>query len=476
MMLRTALLLAVAGTLALNALEADELAKARAELKSIAAESARMSRAFNLIHEVAGPSVVSIKTREQVFDPFAGRRGGVREVEVGEGSGFVVASDAEQSWILTNAHVVVQSDRERGVLRDRNDKPVQYDRLRIVLHDNHEEDATYVGIDEQTDLALLRVPVPRLPAVEWADSDQIHVGDWVVALGYPLGVGYSATAGIVSATDRSTGIYQAVGGFESFIQTDAAINPGNSGGPLVDLQGRIAGVNANIVSRNGGNIGLGFAIPANLARRVAEDLRQHGRVRHPIVGIQLAEVGAEEAKRMGLPPAPAVRVAEVVPLSPAATAGLVPGDIILAVDQTPVRSLPQFRSRVANHRPGEQVRLRLWREGAAIEPTVTLASYDDLEAKLAATAQAQAKQGVLLPAIGLRLSGDGKPGLAVTLVEADSLAEQAGLVLGDRILAERGQGKLATPADAERLIDRREVMLLVEKANGGRQFWLRLRR
>jgi S1-C subfamily serine protease len=476
MMLRTASLLVLAGVLALAALDEGELAKARGELKAIAAESARMSRAFNLVHQVVGPSVVSIKTREQVFESLGGWRGRVREVEVGEGSGFVIASDAQQSWILTNAHVVVQVDRERGVLRDRNDRPLQFDRLRVVLHDNREEDASYVGIDERTDLALLRVPVPQLPVVEWADSDRVQVGDWVVALGYPLGVGYSATAGIVSATDRSTGIYQAVGGFESFIQTDAPINPGNSGGPLVDLQGRILGVNANIVSRSGGSIGLGFAIPANLARRVADDLRQHGRVRHPIVGIQLAEVGAEEVRRLGLPPVPAVRVAEVVPMSPAAAAGLAVGDLLLAIDDGAVNSLMQFRSRVATRRPGEQIALRVWREGKTIEPRITLASYDDLESKLAEAARDQAKQGVLLPAFGLRLAADGRAGLAVAAVESESIAEQAGLAPGDRILAERGLGKLDAPAAAEQLITRREIVLLVEKANGGRQFWLRMRR
>ena len=234
--------------------------QARAELRQLAAESTRLSRCFNLVHELVGPSVVSIRTKErQVVLTWGGRA--VREVDAGEGSGFIVAADAKQAWILTNAHVVVQSDGQNGFQRKRDGSYAGYDRLRVVLHDNREADATYVGVDVPSDLALIRVPIGGLPAAEWADSEQVHVGDWVLALGYPLGVGYSASAGIVSATDRSTGIYEAVGGFESFIQTDTAINPGNSGGPLVDIQGRIVGVNSNIKSSTGANIGLGSPSP-----------------------------------------------------------------------------------------------------------------------------------------------------------------------------------------------------------------------
>src|SRR5207245_2289200 len=143
-----------------------------------------------------------------------------------------------------------------------------------------------------------------------------------------------------------TGIYEAVGGFESFIQTDAPINPGNSGGPLVGVDGRIVGINSNIVSRTGASIGLGFAIPANLARRVAEDLRLNGKVRRAVVGIQMADLDANEAKRLGLASGQTVRVSDVLPFTPAAAAGVRKDDIILAVDRVPVHSLQQFRARI----------------------------------------------------------------------------------------------------------------------------------
>lgn len=445
---------------------------ARAELRSLAAESSRLSRAFNLVHEIVGPSVVSVRTSERVVvRSWTGRA--VREVEAGEGSGFVVASDADQSWILTNAHVVLRSDGENGFIRNRDGSWAGYDRLRAVLHDSREVEAAYVGVDVQTDLALIRVKLGGLPPVVWADSDHAHVGDWVVALGYPLGVGYSASAGIVSATDRSTGIYEAVGGFESFIQTDTAINPGNSGGPLVDLQARILGVNASIKSSTGANIGLGFSIPSNLAKRVADDLRAFGEVKRGVVGVRLDDLSPVEAAKLGLPPAPAVRVEDTDPFTPAAAAGIKGGDVILAIDGARIASSQQFRSRLAVRRPGDQVRLGLWRDGKTLDATLAIADRADIERRLHEAAQQLVAKSVPAPAIGLSLNADGGDGLLIVAVDPDSAADRAGLSPGDRVLAEKTLGAMATVENARTLAKLRDAVIQVQR--GKRTVWLRLR-
>lgn len=447
--------------------------QARAELRALAAESGRLARAFNLVHELVGPSVVSIRTSARVVQrTWTGLA--VREVEAGEGSGIVVASESGQSWILTNAHVALRSDQNNGFMKHRDGSWAGYDRLRVVLHDNRETDATYVGVDVQTDLALIRVPVGDLPSAVWADSDQVRVGDWVLALGYPLGVGYSASAGIVSATDRSTGIYEAVGGFESFIQTDTAINPGNSGGPLVDLQARIVGVNANIKSSTGANIGLGFSIPSNLARRVAEDLRAHGEVKRGVVGVRLDDLTAAEAIKIGLPPAQAVRIEGIDPFTPAETAGLRVGDVILSIDGGRIASSQQFRARLALRRPGEQVRLGLSRSGAPVEVVVIVADSVDIERQLHAAAQKLIASGTPAPTFGFTLLADrATASLLIVAVEPDSLADRAGLSPGDHVLAEAGLGKLSTADHAKAIADLREISIQVQR--GARKVWLRLR-
>lgn len=457
----------------------DGAGRAREELRAIAPEVSRLGHAFNLVHEVVAPSVVAIHIRANV--PVAvGRRGlrllfAEKEVEVGEGSGFVIRSDASRSWILTNAHVVLQTDDDQRYLRDARGAPLAQDRLRIELADGREVDALLAGAAIESDLAVLTVPLPHLPAVEWADSDHVRVGDWVLALGYPLGVGYSASAGIVSATDRSTGVYRPIGGIESFIQTDAAINPGNSGGPLVDIQGRILGVNSNIKSTTGASIGLGFAIPANLARRVAEDLAEHGAVRWGALGITIppGDLSAEQLARLGVPPPGGVPIAAVIPGAPAAAAGLRAGDFVLSVNGVRVRNQMQFSARVRSCRIGERVTLGLWRGGKELAITVEPAAKEDVDALARRAEDEAAGGGVALPLLGLRLRDDRKPGLVVTAVDPNGPAAAAGLAVGDRLLAERSHGELHTEADARALARRTEAVLQV--ARDGRAYWLRVR-
>ena len=459
-----------------QALDEEARAKAREELKTVGGELQRLSHVFNLVHELVGPSVVAIHTRAQEAVPYRTPFGGVffrgsREVEVGEGSGFIFHSDDKASYIMTNSHVVLRMNEQQQFERDRNGSYIGYERITIELNDSRQIDAEYVGCSLETDLAVLKIPLPKLPTTEWSDSDNTRVGDWVVALGYPLGVGYSATSGIVSATDRSTGIYKPVGGYESFIQTDAAINPGNSGGPLVDLTGRIVGVNSNILSRTGSNIGLGFAIPSNLVKRVAEDLLAHGEVRWPGIGVDAEELAADQAPALGLPSGTAVRLAQVFPDTPAARGGLENGDVVLTLGGVRIAGQMQFRSRLAACRIGQEVPLTIWRGGKALERSVIPVALEDIKKKRAAI---RAEDEVDLKAFGLHLGNDGQAGLVITEIDPKGLAAQAGLEPGDRVLAERTVGALKKGDDAKSLARRQEITLQVVK--DGRAFWLRMRR
>ena len=465
-------------TTCVDAQTQEEIARAtaREELKSLGGELQKVSRVFNLIHSVVAPSVVAIHTRSQepglLRTPFGGvYNGGTREIEVGEGSGFVFSADEKFSYLITNSHVVLRLNEQQQFERDRNGRYIGYDRIAVELNDGREIDAEYVGWSVETDLAVLKIPLAHLPAIEWADSDKVHVGEWVLALGYPLGVGYSATSGIISATDRSTGIYRPVGGFESFIQTDAAINPGNSGGPLVDITGHIIGVNSNILSRTGSNVGLGFAIPSNLVRRVAEDLLAHGEVRWPGIGVDAEELSAEQATAAGLPAGVAVRFAHVYPNTPAAVCGLEAGDVVLTMGGMKVGGQMQFRARLATCRIGQEVPITVWRGNKSLDKQVIPVALEDIRKKrLSSKVQDETE----LKAFGLRLGVDGQPGLVITDVAATGLAAQAGLEAGDRVMAEAKVGNLRASEDLAALAKRQEITLQVYK--DGRTFWLRMRR
>ena len=329
--------------------------------------------------------MVAIHLREQELIGFTWSGDALtREAAAGEGSGFVFAHHEEGSLLVTNAHVVAQTREDGKFLRDSRGNLILYDRATISTHDGHMHPAVVRGVDSKTDLAVLFVPNITLPAVQWANSDQVQVGDYVLALGYPFGVGYSATAGIISATDRSTSIYTGEGGVESFIQTDAAINPGNSGGPLVNLRGEIIGVNANIWApgRTGGNVGLGFAIPANLAKRVVTDLADDGTVDWPRIGVQFEQPPSEVLQQIGITNANAVLITLVVERSPADEAGLRAGDVVVAIEGKQVRGLQHFKARLAAAAAGEPIGLDIWRRGQRISMQVVPIPASELERRL----------------------------------------------------------------------------------------------
>jgi len=302
----------------------------------------------------AAPAVVNIYTAKLVRerphpllqDPLLRRffgdalPGARPRVQTSLGSGVIVSADG---FLLTNHHVVAGADE-----------------IQVALADGRHARARLVGSDRDTDLALLRIDLEDLPAITFGDSGGLRVGDVVLAIGNPFGVGQTVTLGIVSATGRR-GL--GINTFEDFIQTDAAINPGNSGGALVDSEGRLVGINTAIFSRSGGSLGIGFAIPAAMAREVMTHLAEHGRVIRGWLGVQIQDVDPRLAASFGLERPAGVVVAGVLRGGPADRAGIVPGDVILEIDGEPVADVAQALERIAAHRPGTRLRLAGLREG-----------------------------------------------------------------------------------------------------------------
>jgi Do/DeqQ family serine protease len=333
------------------------------------------------------------------------------------GSGLIVSNDG---YNLTNNHEVVGARQ-----------------IDVELTNGRSFRATVVGTDPPSDLAVLKLDARGLPTLPLGDSDQVRVGDVALAVGNPLGVGQTVTMGIVSAKSRATGLGD--GGYEDFIQTDAPINQGNSGGALVNTRGQLIGINSQILSPSGGNIGIGFAIPANMARDVMQQIVRNGRVHRGMLGVTVQGVSADIAESLGLSQARGALVGTVQPGSPAERAGIRRGDLILAIGGKPVNDSNALRNEVSRHQPGSDVALTLWRNGRERELTVRLAEMprtaDDDEAS-PSRPESEGGYGLsVAPADGRR----GGRGVEVTAVDADGPAAQAGIREGDVLEEVNGQ-------------------------------------
>ncbi len=367
----------------------------------------------------------------------------------GQGSGFVV--DAA-GYIVTNAHVVGEARQ-----------------VRVGLADGRDLEGTVIGVDRATDIALVKVEAgAALPAVALGDSDAARVGEWVMAMGNPFGLGGSVTAGIISARGRQIG----AGPYDDFIQTDAPINPGNSGGPLFNAAGEAVGMNTAIFSPSGGNIGIGFAVPSNMVRQVTAELREHGRVERGRLGVALQPVDAEMAAALGLPGAGGALLSSVEPGSAAAAAGLRAGDVVVGVAGREVKAPRDLAAAIGAARPGSTVSLDVVRDGARAERSVTLGGTPRREAAAPTNGAA--------PALGLGLAPRREGGVAVASVVPGSIAASRGLQPGDVIRSVGGR-VTETPRDvvdavgAAREAGRGSVAIQVERDGASRFLALPLR-
>jgi len=364
------------------------------------------------------------------------------------GSGVIFSADG---YIITNNHVVEDADE-----------------INVTLHNFEEYKATIVGRDPKSDLALIKIePKADLPFVTFGDSDTLRVGEWVLAIGNPFGLQQTVTSGIVSAKGRAINSES----YGNFIQTDASINPGNSGGPLFNLKGEMVGVNTAIFSRTGGNIGIGFAIPVNMAKNVLPQLKEHGKVTRGWLGVMIQQVTPELAENFGLDRPIGALVGQVMPDSPAEKAGLKAGDVILEYNGKEVSQMSMLPAMVASTGVGEKASLVLIRDGKKQTLTVEIGKLEDEETVIADTETGTSKKlGMsvqeLTPKLAESLGIEETEGLIVSDINPGSAAEEAGIIRGDIIL-EINREKVESIVQYKKALqaaqEKKSVLLLIKR-------------
>ena len=372
----------------------------------------------------------------------------------GVGSGFIV----DASGLVVTSHHVVKGAES----------------VTVTLQDGRALEARIAGIDPKTDLALLEVDAGgSLPVVEFGDSDRTRVGDWVVAVGNPFGLGGTVTAGIVSGRGRDIGS----GPYDDYLQLDAPINRGSSGGPLFDRSGRVVGVNTAIFSPSGGNVGIGFAIPANVAKPVIESLRTDGKVDRGWLGVRIQRIGETMAEALGLEAPKGALVASVMPDGPAASAGLRPGDVILSFAGEPLDTMKDLPRIVADFESGTEVDIEVWRDGARETLSATIGAQGRDTLAMAATTTGDGTK------LGVMLAPQGEPdkaGVTIAEVAPGSPAARNGLRPGD-VIVQAGSKMVSSPDDVAGAVRAaasgdKPVLLLVERGDHRRYVAIELDR
>ena len=388
---------------------------------SFAAAQPPTAKSIAPLVDAVAPAVVNITVRgdggrssnPMCNHPFWGRMLPECRQFVGGGSGVIV--DADEGLILTNAHVVANADE-----------------IQVTLRDERTLDATVVGADEPSDIAVIKIDAEDLIEARLADSDTARVGDFVFAIGNPFGLNHTVTSGIISGLGRVT---QDAEAYEDFIKTDASINPGNSGGALVNMDGRVVGINSAIYSPSGGNIGIGFAIPANMAKSIMEQLIDFGEVRRGLLGVNIAPFTPDLAEAYGLDDASGAIITEIMPESGADRAGLQAGDVIISINGKAVDDALELRNQIGLLREGEEIEVEYYRDGKRRTATAVLgarggarlASAQDLHPGLAGAEFAEVGSD----------SADygGTAGIAVVAVAESSPAAARGLREGDLVVS-----------------------------------------
>jgi Do/DeqQ family serine protease len=391
--------------------------------------------------------------REFFGDRYGGQQAPRQQIQRGLGSGVIITKDG---YLLTNHHVIDGAEE-----------------IRVELTNNRGYDAKLIGDDPRSDLAVLKIDANDLPMLTLGNSDNVRVGDVALAVGNPLGIGQTVTAGIISAKGRSTGLSD--GSFESFLQTDAPINQGNSGGALVSTAGELVGINSQIVSPTGGNIGIGFAIPANMARSVAEQLIKSGKVRRGYLGVGVQPITSDMAANLGLKEVSGVIVSNVEQGSPAERAGLKQGDLITVINGNKIEDGNGLRNIIAASGPGAEIMITISRDGREQQLRATL---DEL-ANQTATRPTGGQSGSqtdeerlgwtlkpMTPELAARLGlGRNAHGLVVTDIDPAGAAAEAGLQPGD-VIEQVNRQPLRSEADLKSVLSRQgsqPLLLLINR-------------
>jgi len=362
----------------------------------------------------------------------------------GLGSGVII--NAKQGYILTNNHVIADADK-----------------IQVMLKDGHEYDAKLIGADKSSDIALLQIKAKNLTEIKFADSDKLRVGDFTIAIGNPFGLGQTVTSGIVSALGR-TGLQ--LENLENFIQTDAAINSGNSGGALINLRGELIGINTAILGPNGGNVGIGFAIPANMANNLVQQIIEHGEVRRGVLGVTGQELTADLAKAFDIDVQYGAFINQVTPKSAAEEAGLMAGDIIVSVNNNKIRSFSELRARVGTLGADKKITLGVIRDGKEKRLTAMLKPAEN---KLANASNLHSGlEGAAL------VSADNNQGVLISKVAPRSIAAVSGLEEGDIIIGVN-KDKVKNLVQLRELLTAEKATLALNIKRGDQHLFLVLR-